>query len=381
MGRGFLPSIQLFRPTFAVDECLAEIRECLESGWTGLGYKTIEFEQAWSAYTGLVHSHFLNSATSGLHLALNIFKEVDGWHDGDEIISSPLTFVSTNEAILYERLSPIFADVDAHLCLDPDDVERKIGPRTRAVIFVGHGGNCGQFDTVAEVCRRRGLRLILDAAHMAGTTLNGGTPRADVSVYSFQAVKTLPTADAGMICFAEPELDALARRKSWLGIDKDTCSRMSSNATYRWMYEVDTIGFKYHGNSIMAALGLVQLRHLDEDVAGRRRIAALYDSHFDGDENIGLTPTAPGCASSQHLYQIRVEDRDEMILALNAKGIYPGVHYRDNREYKIFGRPDDDCPAVTRASRSLISLPVHLHLSEADITFVAEQVKDFVARR
>lgn len=373
--------IQLFRPTFAIDECLAEIRECLEKGWTGLGYKTVEFENAWSDYTDLAHSHFVNSATSGLHLAVNIFKEVDGWHDGDEVISSPLTFVSTNEAILYERLRPIFADVDQYLCLDPDDLERKLGPRTRAVIFVGHGGSSGQFDRIADFCRRKGLRLILDAAHMAGTRVNGATPKADAVVYSFQAVKTLPTADSGMVCFAEKEMDALARKKSWLGIDKDTYSRMSSNATYRWMYEVDTIGFKYHGNSIMAALGLVQLRYLDRDVAYRRQIAAWYDAQFRGIEGIRLTPPAPGCASAQHLYQVQVEDRDELILDLNSQEIYPGVHYRDNRDYAIFRTEKDDCPAVTRASRCLVSLPIHLGLSEADIAFVAEQTKAFIARK
>jgi hypothetical protein len=121
-----LTPIQLFVPTFSVDECLAEIRQCLERGWTGLGYKTVELEDAWRAYAGLPHAHFLNSATSGLHLAVNIFREADGWSDGDEVITSPVTFVSTNHVILYERLTPVFADIDEYLCLDSDKVERKV---------------------------------------------------------------------------------------------------------------------------------------------------------------------------------------------------------------------------------------------------------------
>src|SRR5215204_4123583 len=165
--------IHLFVPTFRVDEVLAEIRECLEKGWTGLGYKTVAFEQAWREYSGLPHAHFLGSATAGLHLAVRMLKDEGGWQDGDEVITTPLTFVSTNHAILYERLTPVFADVDQYLCLDPDDIERKIGPRTRAVIFVGLGGNTGQYERVVDLCRRRGLALILDAAHMAGTRLNG----------------------------------------------------------------------------------------------------------------------------------------------------------------------------------------------------------------
>lgn len=113
-----MDAIQLFQPTFRVEECLAQIRECLEVGWTGIGFKTNEFESAWKDYTGLPHAHFLNSATSGLHLALQLLKDKYGWEDGDEVITTPLTFVSTNHAILYSNLRPIFADVDEFLCLD-----------------------------------------------------------------------------------------------------------------------------------------------------------------------------------------------------------------------------------------------------------------------
>ena len=118
--------IQLFVPTFRIDETLEQIRECLEKGWTGLGFKTVEFEEAWKQYTGLPHAHYLNSATAGLHLAVRLLKEKYSWQDGDEIITTPLTFVSTNHAILYERLAPVFADVDETLCLDPASIRQRI---------------------------------------------------------------------------------------------------------------------------------------------------------------------------------------------------------------------------------------------------------------
>src|SRR5262245_3483620 len=137
-------AIHLFVPTFEIEECINEIRECFEKGWTGLGFKTIEFEKRWCSYTDLPHSHFVSSATAALHLAIDVFRTSHDWLDGDEIITTPLTFVSTNHVILYERLKPVFADVDDTLCLDPADVERKITPRTRAVMFVGIGGNTGQ---------------------------------------------------------------------------------------------------------------------------------------------------------------------------------------------------------------------------------------------
>ncbi len=369
-------AIQLFVPKFAIDECLAEIRECLEKGWTGLGYKTVEFEQKWCDYTGLPHAHFINSATSGLHLALNVLKEADGWQDEDEIITSGMTFISSNHAILYENLKPVFADVDEYLCLDPEDVESKITPRTRAVLFIGIGGNTGQFDRIVEVCRKHGLRLILDAAHMSGTRLNGRVPTGDVTVYSFQAVKTLPTADSGMVCFAEKEWDDICRKKAWMGINKDTFSRTSDKGAYRWLYDVEYVGYKYNGNSIMAAIGLVQLRYLDRDNAYRRQVAAWYEEGLKGSQ-IASIPTAPGCESSRHLFQIHVNNRDELMLALNESEIFPGVHYRDNREYGMYKQDVDTCPNTTRMSDRIMSLPLHLGLSRRDIETIVDRVRTY----
>src|SRR5690606_10943953 len=113
-------NIQLFTPKYKVDECLAAIKECLEIGWTGLGFKTVEIEEKWKEYTGLNNAHFLNSATAGLHLAIEILKEENGWNDDNEIITTPITFISSNHAILYNRLKPVFADIDEYGCLDPE---------------------------------------------------------------------------------------------------------------------------------------------------------------------------------------------------------------------------------------------------------------------
>ena len=259
--------IQLFVPHFEVDECLEEIRECLEKGWTGLGFKTVAFEEKWKEYSTLPYAHFLNSATAGLALAVQIFKIRFGWKEDSEIITTPMTFVSTNHAILYAGLKPVFADIDEYLCLDPDSVESRITPKTKAVMYVGFGGNAGQYDRIVGICKKHGLKLILDAAHMAGARYKGEPigQDADVVVFSFQAVKNLPTGDSGMICFNDAENDALARKLSWLGINKDTYSRTSEKGTYKWKYDVEYVGYKDHGNSIMASIGLVQLRYLDRD--------------------------------------------------------------------------------------------------------------------
>ena len=376
--------IHLFVPRFRVEECLDQVRECLEKGWTGLGFKTVEFENAWRAYTGLPHAHFLSSATAGLHLAVRLFKERHGWQDGDEIISTPLTFVSTNHAILYERMKPVFADVDEHLCLDPKSIAQHIGPRTRAVIFVGLGGNTGRLEEVRELCRERGIVLILDAAHMAGTRLHGRHVgrEADATVFSFQAVKNLPTADSGMICFGDADLDTEVRRWTWLGINKDTYTRtVEQDGVYRWYYDVEHEGFKYHGNSIMAGIGLVSLKYLDADNAYRRQIAAWYDELLADEPAIGRVPVARGCESSRHLFQVEVDGRDEVMSALNGAGIYPGVHYQDNTVYRMYAHGAGTCPRAHRASGRLVSLPMHMGLTRADVERVAESLRQVVARR
>ena len=373
--------IQLFVPTFRIEESLAEIRECLEKGWTGLGFKTVEFEEAWRQYTGLPNAHFLNSATAGLHLAVRLLKEAGGWEAGDEIITTPLTFISSNHVILYEDLQPVFADVDKYLCLSPASIREHITPRTRAVMFVGLGGNTGQLKEVVEICKENNLKLILDASHMTGTRWKGAGHvggEADVSVFSFQAVKNLPTADSGMICFKEPEADEQVRKWAWMGINKDTYSRTASQGAYKWLYDVEYEGFKYHGNSIMAALGLVALKYVDQDNAYRRQIADWYDEMLEDTPCIQRVPVAPDCVSSRHLYQIEVENRDEVMLALNQAKIYPGVHYRDNTMYRMFAYAQGTCPRAHAASERIISLPMHMRLSYSQVNQVATTLKEVV---
>ncbi len=333
-----MSTIQVLKPKFHIDECLAQVRECLEKGWTGSGFKTVEFETRWKEYTGHKNACYLNSNTAGLHLAVNILKRHYGWQDGDEIISTPITFVSTNHAIMYENLKPCFADVDEY--------------------------------------------LILGAAHMSGTRVNGVVPGTwdgvDVAVYSFQAVKNLPTGDSGMICFADPELDAQCRMVSWMGINKDTYARTGSEGTYKWNYGVDYLGYKYNGNAIMAGIALAQLPYLDEENARRREIAAMYDKAFSGNPSIQIigAPYADEC--SYHIYEIAVPDREALLLEMAKNGIYGGVHYRDNTEFSMYTYAQGTCPHAHAISQHLITMPLHLYLTDEDVEKIICVVNNFV---
>jgi dTDP-4-amino-4,6-dideoxygalactose transaminase len=373
--------IQLFVPSFRIEECLAEIRICLEKGWTGLGFKTVELEEAWKQFTGLPYAHFLNSATAGLHLAVQVLKEHNDWQEGDEIITTPLTFVSTNHAILYEGLQPVFADIDEYLCLDPNSIAERITPRTRAIMFVGMGGNTGRLRDVLKLCKKHNLKLILDASHMTGTRWKKGDhvgAEADVSIFSFQAVKNLPTADSGMICFRDAQLDEEVRKWTWLGINKDTYARTTSQGTYKWHYDVEHVGYKYHGNSIMAAIGLVSIKYVDPDNAYRRQLAEWYDEMLGDGPLIQCVPMSPDCVPSRHLYQVEVDRRDEVMLALNQAKIYPGVHYRDNTQYRMYAYAQGTCPRAHVASDRIISLPMHMQLTYQHIQYIARSLKEIV---
>lgn len=376
--------IQLFKPKYEVDECLDEIRECLEMGWTGMGFKTVQFEDAWKEYTRLPFAYYVNSSTIGLYMAVDILKEQYNWKDEDEIITTPITFISSNHAILKSGMKAVFADIDETMCLNPESVEKHITDKTKAIMYVGLGGNTGNYAEIVKLCEKYGLKLILDAAHMAGTRYKGEIPgkEAEVVVYSFQAVKNLPTADSGMICFKKGEFDDIVRKKCWLGINKDTYARTGGNGNYKWKYDVEYIGDKGHGNSVIASIGLVQLKYLDRDNAYRRQLAQWYTERLSKyPEKIKLVRIEEGCESAYHLYQICVDRRDELMMALNKAEIYPGVHYANNINYRMYDYAEGTCPYADYVSEHTISLPMHLYLSYEDVQKICDEVIEFVENR
>ena len=364
--------IQVLKPFFRVEECLEEIRECLENSWTGMGYKTTVLEQNWCEFTGLPNAHFLNSATAGLDLGVRILKDKYNWGNGDEIITSAFTFVSTNHAILYHGLKPVFADIDKSLNLSPEAVLQKLTKRTKAVMFVGIGGNTKNLNAIKNICRENGLMFILDASHMAGSRINGVHvgEDCDLSIFSFQAVKNLPTGDSGMICFRDLALDKKVRELAWLGITKDTFSR-SSEGSYKWDYSVNSVGMKYHGNSVIASLGIVALNYLEADNIYRRKLANLYEECLG--VNFEIIKHEP--ESARHLFQISVEDRESYISELASKNIFTGVHYKKNTAYSVY--EPENLPLTDFYSDRVLSLPMHLHVTEDEVKVISDTLNSY----
>jgi dTDP-4-amino-4,6-dideoxygalactose transaminase len=371
------PAVPLFRPNFRIDECLEAVKDCLEKGWTSIGYKTLDFEEKWRQYAEIRHAHYVNSATSGLHLALEVLKRRLNWQQGDEVITTPLTFVATAHVIHHAGLNPVFADVDDSLCLDPQSVLDRISCRTKAIIFVGLGGRVGQYESILRICHEKGISFILDAAHMAGTKIYNRQVGhdADATVFSFHSVKNLPTADGGMLCLKEKVDDELARKLSWMGIDKDTYTRTDSSRSYLWDYGVSELGFKYHGNSVLAALGLVALKYLDDDNQARANIARHYLTRLADIPSIKIPTDHLDSRSSFHLMQILSPARDALIQHLAEHNIGCGVHYRSLTTHEFYKQYKGTCPSAESYSEQLLSLPMHPTLSTATLDAICDVIK------
>ncbi|MFD4179666.1 DegT/DnrJ/EryC1/StrS family aminotransferase, partial [Rhodococcus sp. NPDC058514] len=215
-------SIALFQPVHGEEEIEA-VAAVLRSNWWGQGPKTIEFENKFAEFVGAPLAVAVNSATAALHLALKV-ADVEGY----EVITTPMTFVSTNHAILYNNATPVFADIQADtLNLDPVDIERKITPKTRAIAVVDYGGHPAELDTIFQIAAAYHLVVVEDAAHAAGSLYKGNPigSLAPLTCFSFHPVKNLATGDGGMITFANEEWDARLRRLRWVGINRDTWIR------------------------------------------------------------------------------------------------------------------------------------------------------------
>lgn len=371
--------MQLFLPKYEVEECLASLREVLESGWTGSGPMCRKFELEWSAHTGALHSHFVNSATAALHIALRLCNLTPHSH----VLSTPLTFVSTNAVILYENHIPVFVDINAEdLSLNADDFLNKMDHyQAKAGLWVHYAGNISpQFYKALDAIQANRFNLIEDCAHASGARYKDqsytGSLATTYSCFSYHSVKNLPTFDSGMLCTSSEAALQRARKLSWLGIDKDTFARTNTqeNELYKWRYDIPELGWKYNGNDIAAAIGRVQLKHLERDNHYRRQIYAWYRNNLKTNPNVQIVNHEPG--SAHHLFVIRVRNRDEVMGSLKARGIAPGVHYLPNNEFPVFAKyyKKGACPVLEKVSRELISLPNHLRLTKQDVDHVCEVV-------
>ncbi len=370
--------IPVFRP-FSGEEEIQAVAEVIRSGWWGQGPKTAEFERRFAEFVGAPIAVAVNSATAALHLSLKVADVAGG-----EVISTALTFVSTNHAILYNNATPVFADIQPDtLNIDPDDIARKITPRTRAIVVVHYGGHPADLDAIHALADAHGLVVVEDAAHAAGARYQG-RPIGSISpltCFSFHPVKNLATGDGGMITLRNEEWAARLRRLRWVGINKDTWVRSAGKETsqYSWQYDVEELGYKYHTNDINAALGLVQLERLPQTNARRREIAAMYDEGLGDLPWLQLPTVRDGVVSARHNYVVRLDNRDKLADWLRAHGIATGVHYIPNHLYAMYRRYATQLPVTEREWQRLLTLPLYPALTDDEVAYIVETIRSYHA--
>ncbi|MBM3278509.1 MAG: DegT/DnrJ/EryC1/StrS family aminotransferase [Candidatus Handelsmanbacteria bacterium] len=369
--------IQLFKPWFEEAEHQA-LRQPLETGWVGAGPKVKEFEQRFADYVGVKYAIALNSATAALHLAMLVSEVKDR-----EVLTTPMTFVSTNHAILYAGGHPVFCDVEpGTLNVDPADLERRITPRTRALVVVHYAGHPCAMDEVVAIARRHSLTLIEDAAQACGGEYGGrklGTI-GDIGCFSFESKKNLSTGDGGMFVTDDEAVAERVRKLRWMGISRGTWDRFNNGHPARaWEYEVEEVGFKYGMNDIAAALGLVQLEKLERANTMRRAVVERYRQALAGLKGIELFDQRAYGGSAHYSMIIKADQRDALCDHLAAHEIESAVHFYPNHLLPIYQPYITPLPVVEAEWRRILTIPLYPHLAAASQDRVIACIRDFAA--
>jgi dTDP-4-amino-4,6-dideoxygalactose transaminase len=374
-----LPFLHFALPEIGPDE-INEVIDTLKSGWITTGPKTKRFEQDFVVFLGdpTLHAMAVNSATAGLHLAL----ESLGVGPGDEVIVPTHTFTATAEVVRYLGADVVLVDVDPHtLCIDVAAVEAVITPRTKVVMPVHFAGLAADMPALLALAQKHDLRVVEDAAHALPTKCHGqwvGTMGSDLTVFSFYANKTITTGEGGMVVTRDPALAQRIKTMRLHGINRDAFDRFTAKVP-SWYYEIVAPGFKYNLTDIAAALGLHQLKRAHEFQQRRATIAQQYMAELKDLPLQMPTDAQPGSTHAWHLFVVRLTDqaavhRDVFIQTLFDAGIGCSVHYiplhlqpywRDT-----YGLSEANFPNSQHAFERMVSLPMYPGLTSKDVSRV-----------
>jgi dTDP-4-amino-4,6-dideoxygalactose transaminase len=377
--KDFLP---FHRPSFGPEE-EKEIVEVLRSGWITKSKRTVEFEKKFAEYAGAKYAVGVNSCTAALHLSLI----ATGVGPGDEVITTPITFPATVNVIEHCGARPVFADVlPGDLNINPDEIKKKITPRTKAIIPVHFMGAPCEMDEIFAMADERGIAVIEDAAHAAETVYKGGKIgglKSASTCFSFYATKNITTGEGGMLTTNRPEIEEKARILSLHGISRDAWKRYSLEGYQHW----DTLypGFKYNMFDLQAALGLCQLEKIEGFWRRRKQIVERYDQAFSDEPCLRLLSCSKDNKQAYHLYVlvIRTErlkaDRDRIMNAVQAEGVGIGIHFRSVAEQPFYrqkyGYQKGSLPESEYVSERVLSIPLYPAMSDDDVECVIGVVR------
>jgi len=353
------------------------VKEVLKSGWIGLGPKTKEFEEKFAQYVGAKHAIGVNSCTSALHLALKVMDV-----KGGEVITSPMTFISTNHAILYNNATPVFSDIERDtLNINVDGIIKLITSKTKAILVVHYGGHPCDMDPILRIAKENNIKVIEDAAHACGAEYKKRKigSIADATCFSFHAVKNLATGDGGMITVRDQDIAERLKKLIWLGISRGTWDR-SKGITYKWEYNVEEVGYKYHMNDITAAIGLVQLSKLEGANAKRQEIVKKYTEALSDLDWLETPVVRKYAKSAHHNFVIKVLNgkRDELMTYLAENGISSSVHYIPSHLYEMYKSYYRELPVTEGIWKELVTLPLFPDLKDDEVDYIIEKIRKFL---
>jgi len=367
-------------------EEIDEVAECLKSGWIGTGPRVNKFENAFRDYIGSKYAIALNSCTAALHLSML----VSGVSTGDEVITTPMTFAATANAILHTGAKPIFVDVEKDsMNIDPTLIEKVISPKTKAILPVHFAGRPCNMDHIMEIAQKNNLLVIEDAAHAVEAKYKGKKIGniGDMTCFSFYVTKNLVTGEGGMITTNNEEWSKKIKIRALHGMTSDARMRYA-NENYKH-YQVIAPGFKYNMMDIQASLGIHQLKRLDKNFDRRKEIWNIYNKAF---ENLPVTTPSEekDTVHGRHLYTLLLDldnlkiSRDEFLGEIVRENIGVGVHFISLhlQPYfkETFGLKKDDFPNSAFISERTISIPFSAKLTEKDVQDVINAITKVLNR-
>lgn len=369
-----------------IDEAeIEEVVASMRAGWLGTGPKVARFEEDFSVYKGEKHAVAVNSCTAALHLSLL----AAGLQPGDEVITTPLTFCATVNAIIHSGATPVLADIDPiTMNIDPEQVVAKVTPRTRAMVPVHFGGRPCEMDQLCKIAEHHGIKVIEDCAHAIEAEYRGkktGT-FGDFGCFSFYVTKNIMTGEGGMVLAQREEDAARIKTLALHGMSKDAWKRFGDEG-YRHYYVVEC-GFKYNMMDMQAAIGLHQLQRIERYWTRRKEIWQRYNEAF-ADLPLVLPASHPAdVRHAYHLYTILIDDResgisrDEFLKAMTRLNIGVGVHYLSVPEHPYyqqrFGWQPEVYPCSMRIGRRTVSLPISAGLTDDDVQDVILAVRSIL---